>query len=211
MKTALLGIAFALLALTAFPIFECGLLFRQYRLDADKVTQELAEFDLPTKNALAQISASGKVIAQVGAQERNAFADQEKVALDSRAVLDKTGQVLDSLNGTILEVHNAVATQIVPDFEYTARDISRLLRSSRRDADSMAQSVDGSLAAVTKDAADFQPVIDNSAQVTQNLSAMTGDGRKLVNYEVNEIMKPVKKVETIFRFGIRTVGIFFGY
>lgn len=213
MKKALLGIAVALLALSAFPVIELGMWLRESRLDQDKIAAVVQGWDLPTKNALAQIAATGKTLSQVAAKERNAFGQQAGYYQQLTA---KSGAVLDSLNSTILEVRNDTlprvdrsidsATGVFGTVDTSARILGSKGVDTLNDVETAIRNPD-----IGEAISGIRDTSLHSAEATKNLAQITVDGRTLVHYEVNEIMKPVKKVETVFRFAIRTVGIFFGY
>lgn len=90
MKIAI-GIAALILmaALTALAI-EAVFLLRETRLKEDAVAGEMAGWDWGVKNDLGQIAAATKVVAQVGAQERAAFAEQDRYYVQLGIDTDET-------------------------------------------------------------------------------------------------------------------------
>lgn len=213
MKKALLGIAFALLALSAFPVIELGMWLRESRLDQDRIAGVVQGWDLPTKNALAQIAATGKTLSQVAAKERNAFDQQAGYYQQLTA---KSGAVLDSLNSIVIEVRDGTLPRVDRSIDSAtgvlgtvdtrvdtlgAQGMATLedLRTRINDPD-----IEATLAGLRESST-------NTAEVTKNLSAITEDGRIITHHYEQQIMAPVKKIEVVAHVIIRGAGWLLGF
>lgn len=91
-------------------LIEASITFRWLRFDSHEVTLKLDAYigslEWPTQNALAQIAATGKVLSQVGAEERNAFASQQKyyvkLTSDTDKLLSDADTAVRSVNDIIV-------------------------------------------------------------------------------------------------------------
>lgn len=195
MKRAFQIAAFVLIALTIAFFIAAIILLRETQLGVRRLSNELDGLERPTQNALAQIAAASKTLAQVGAQERNAFAEQQRYYVK---LGQSTDALLASANKTIEEVNNDLLPKIAADLDSANVAIKRDSDSFARTSSAAEDTIEAArepLIAITSDAEALRPAINNLAQITahgaeisSNLEATTGD----VKEYVHRLTRPVK-------------------
>ena len=147
---------------------------------------------LITSKAMSNVSAAASAL--------TSFISKTDESVNS-TLLPTLSRAIDSQNASLLETQSEVQKNLI-----------------------LAQPAILDLAVASHSAAnvlsdpDIKVALDNGAKSTQNLAvatdnfaATTAKVRQGVDYEVNELMKPVKKVKAIFLFLVTVAGHFFGY
>lgn len=204
-----------ILALCAIPLaYEGFLLLREARVEAKQSYEKFNKFvdglDLPIQKALAQIAAVGKVTAQIEAKERNHEDEQQayyaQIGTDSHDAFGRVDDLLTSADKTIKDIGSSVVAN------------SGDIHSGMQHLGYLSDDTRGFVQAATEDAKQIGPVIENANQSTANLAVMTKEGaatftdaRKAADYELGELMKPVKKIKVAADLLVHFAGKFWGY
>lgn len=177
-------------------LIEGALLLREARIDEDKITGEAIGLALPTKNAEAQIASAAKTFAQVGAQERDTFQQQQQYFRDlstrSDALLDSVTRTVNTFNISVLprvagalDGTTALETNAARDLTDTTIKIDDTIDAL---APPIQKMIDGGIRATTAAAAALSdPSIHETEThldgVAGNLDASSGDIRAFVHRE----------------------------
>lgn len=173
-------------------LIEGALLLREARIDEDKITGETIGLALPTKNAEAQIASAAKTFAQVGAQERDTFQEQQQYFRDlstrSDALLDAATRTVNELNTSVLPRVTAALDGTTALETNAARDLTDTTIKIDDTIDALRPMIDGGIRATTAAAAALSdPSIHETEAhldgVAGNLDATSGDVRAFVHRE----------------------------
>jgi hypothetical protein len=177
-------------------LFEGALLLREARLKLDEVAGQYAGLVRPTEQAIAQVSAAGKTLAQIGAKERNDFDAQQAYY---QKLTQDTDALLASMNRTVGNVNDVVLPKVGSDLDSLAGVSVR----AGDDLDRVAKTLDGTVGAaepllvsVTEDAQDARPAIQNFAAMTAHgvgISASLEDISHRVDVAVGKALAPKNK------------------
>jgi ABC-type transporter Mla subunit MlaD len=179
-----------------FLLIEAGLFLREERIDSDKITAQTVGLALPIKNALAQIASAAKTFAQVGAQERNAFQEQQNYF---RGLTSRTNTLFDTANTTLTVFNATVLPRVAAALDGTttietsaARDLMDTTIKIDGAIDALRPMIDGGIRATTAAAAAMSdPAIHETLAhvdgVAGNLDATSGDIRTFVHRETTPV------------------------
>ena len=171
-----------------FLLVEAGLFVRELRIDADKITGQVAGLALPTQKAEAAIAATAITFAQVGAHERDAFQQQQDYF---RGLSVRTNALLDSATVTV----NTFNTSVLPRVAGTLDATSALEASAMRNLtdttakiddtiDALRPMIDGGIRATTAAASAMSDpaihaTLDHMDASAGNLEGMSADGKRM--------------------------------
>lgn len=179
-----------------FLLVEAGLFIREERINSDKITGQTVGLALPIKNALAQIAAAAKTFAQVGAQERNAFQEQQNYF---RGLTARTNTLFDTANTTLTVFNATVLPRVAAALDGTtaletdaARDLTDTTIKIDDTIGALRPMIDGGIHATTAAAAAMSdPAIHETLAhvdgVAGNLDATSGDIRGFVHRETTPV------------------------
>lgn len=142
-------------------LIEGALFVRQARLDADKITGEAAGWNRGVWDVLGNTSAAMKVVAQIGAKERNDFDAQQEYY---KNLSNKSGVFLDSLTTTVDDFHRTVLPRVADTLDSAAA----LETSAARNLTDTTIKIDNTIESL-------RPIIDNGIVATQAAAAAMSD------------------------------------
>ena len=156
--------------------------------------QDIHSIVLPTEKAEAAWAAAGLTASQTLAQERNAFSAQQA---SYEALSEQGTRVLSDVDTTVLSANTEIQG-FAPVFAGMAQT------EAAATADLSDPSIKNSLANLNTSS-------QNVADATQHADASLIDLNKAADYELGELMKPVKKIKVIGEEAVRLAGKFLGY
>ena len=172
----------------AFISFEAGLLLRETRLRLDEVAGQVGGLVRPTEQAEANISAAAKTFAQVGAEERNAFADQQRYYT---GLASDTHDVLEAFRDTFNRFNDVVIPKVSRDLD-SGNDT---LRSAGASIQQVAEASDKTISATTPlvesltvNSRNFEEITAETAKTSANIAGATDDLHRITT----EWAKPEK-------------------
>lgn len=142
-------------------LIECALLVREVRVDADKITGEVSGWNRGVWNVLGDTSAAMKVVAQIGAKERNDFDAQQSYY---KTLTTKTGDLLDSATTTLNTFNGTILPRVAAALDGSVA----LETSASRNLTDTAIKIDDTIDAL-------RPAIDNAISATAAASAAMSD------------------------------------
>lgn len=169
-------------------LLETTLLVREARFKLDEVAGKYEGLVEPSQKAIAQVAAAGKVLAQIGAKERDDFDAQQAYY---KNLTSETAKTLQEVN------------DVVPKAGVVLDGLSRAIADIDGRTSDLAQSLTGTvtaarplLVAVTGDAVDLRPAIQNFSQMTAHgvgISASLEDISGRVDKAVGKALAPKNK------------------
>lgn len=197
----------------AFPAYEGGMLLREARIQLPVATADVAAASasvsragtdlhalvLPTQKLEADWAATGLTAAQTLAQERNAFAAQERnyealtgkgelVLADADAAVKGLGTATVDLDERMNELAPAIA-----NMTKTTGEASALL-------------ADPALSAALRN---FSAATANLSAGTKDAAGVASDAHRVTTYYANEITKPVALWKRVTGFAAWLAGRFY--
>lgn len=167
-RTCYLGFLSVLLSLLIYKVIVA---LDRAQTDFDSVTADIHSLVLPAQKAEASIAAASLTLAQVGAEERKAFVEQDAYY---RMISANTTALLESANDTIQHFNS----DVLPRVDSNLDSSRQLLDDSRNELSDLAvsgretiEASQSTLAALTRDEDDIQPILRNTAEITAHAAA----------------------------------------
>lgn len=189
---------------------------RDAQLRLDELSGELKRLERPTMNAEAQIAAVAKVGAQTAAKERDAFAAQQAYFESASARTDK---LLDAATDTVWTI-GTHSTLVLNDTDVSIKQFGAAAEQLGAAGTQVATDTHETLSAgkemiqaTTSDLSDPR-IKDSFAHVddaTRDIAASAADVRTAAHFELNRLMKPVKKSWAFAQGAARVAGDFFHF
>jgi hypothetical protein len=193
-----------------------GVVTLRFEIRVERVLASVSAIETNTTRLEAEASGLLNASRQVILAERSASAEQIKqIDLISK----QTSALIEHADAAVTDFDLAAKQSLVGAATDEA-DLSALLRQStislRQVGDNANLLLENATTAI--DASQTKEAMANVVTATQSLAAATGDAqatmasvRKGVEYEVSELMKPVKKVKVVGEEAVRLLGRFLGY
>lgn len=195
----------------AFFLVEGGLFFRAAATDVPALHDALVSVRNIESATVATEGQSAGLLDDVDTFVRGWQAQQSSQLQAIQRVADKASVVLDSTN-TSIEHIDGVITEIA--------DVVPIVKQSVVDVDTAIKDIQPGIVDLDKAAAnaadvlaspDIPVAINHFTNTAANLDATTSKVRDGVTYEVDQLMKPVRKVKAVALFLTSIAGKFFGY
>jgi hypothetical protein len=183
-----------------------------------KALGDEASATLENLNRTVVIAAGAFTNVEKGARSWRDNSDAQ--AKQSTLALQNLNAAAKSLDSLVTSTDKSLNSSLLPSLSAAISDQNAALQQTERNVDAAVTVATATLADADRQIANprIPEAVDNLADSSKSVAITTSEAaasmakvHEAVNYEVNELEKPVKKIKVVWDFALRSLGKFFGY